>query len=529
MRKHVIMNIMDTVRAARSPAAQVGVLACLICLMLCACQNSPQQSADTLRIGLEGNPTNLDPRYATDAYSTRIIPLIYEGLFAPGLDGGVVPALAQSYQVLDETTYRFEIRRDARWHDSRAVTSADAAATFRYLADPANQCPSQDTFGRIARIETPDDYTLVLHLAEPFSPFLDKLTRPIVPAHRQDPDALSDRPLGSGPYRLASFDRGRRVLLEANGEYRHGPPPIKRLEFLVITNDTTRMLRLRKGDIDLVQNAVPPYAVKFFAEMENRRLIREIGVNYSYLGFNLNDPKAMVSDLRVRRAIAHAIDREQIIKTLLFGMARPATGLLAPANWAYQEQVTTYPYDPQRAKQLLDEAGWPDPDGEGPQPRMVLSYKTSTNKLRMRIAEVMAKQLEAVGIKLDRRSLEWGTFFQDIKSGNFQTYTLTWVGVTDPDHYFYVFHSSMQPPHGANRGRYVNPEVDRWLEASRLATDRAERRRLFSLVQKQLAEDCAYVSLWWADNVVVHTDRVSGFTIRPGGEYVSLAGARLKP
>jgi len=191
--------------------------------------------------------------------------------------------------------------------------------------------------------------------------------------------------------------------------------------------------------------------------------------------------------------------------------------------------VPTYAYDPARAKALLDEAGFPDPDGDGPLPRFTLSYKTSTNKLRMRIAEVMAEQLAQVGVALERRSLEWGTFFQDVKSGNFQTFTLTWVGVTDPDHYFYVFHSSMQPPHGANRGRYVNAQVDQWLEESRLALDPARRRELFVAVQRKLAEDCVYVSLWWADNVVVHTARLRGFEIMPGGDYSSLAKATLSP
>ena len=501
----------------------------IVAVLLAACGPPAPPPGDTARIGLEGNPTNLDPRYATDAYSVRILALVYEGLLAAAPDGSVQPALAQSYEVIDDHTYRFTLRPNLVWHDGSPITSDDVAANFRFLADPANKCPAQDTFKRITEIQTPDAHTIVLRLEETFAPFLDKMSRPLVPARLLDPDALAETPVGSGPYRLVEFRRGDRVILEASNNYRGDRPKIPRLEFKVIANDTARLLRIQKGDVDLVQNAVPHYAVKFVEQLPGRKVLRETGVNYSYLGFNLADKRGIVSQVKVRRALAHALDREQIIGALMFGMARPATGLLAPSNWAYEPDVTTYPYDPERAKRLLDEAGFPDPDGDGPAMRFTLSYKTSTNKLRLRIAEVMARQLREVGVGMDRRSLEWGTFFQDIKSGNFQIYTLTWVGITDPDILHYIFHSSMQPPHGANRGRYVNPEVDRLLEQTRLATDRAQRRRLFGLVQRQLAQDCVYVSLWWADNIAVHSDRLRGFFIRPGGDYRSLAGADLSP
>jgi peptide/nickel transport system substrate-binding protein len=505
----------------------LAVIALLLVGSLLACGSEPPP-ADTLRVALDGNPTDLDPRYATDANSTRIIPLVYEGLLTDLPSGELAPALAERFEVVDPLTYRFVLRAGLRWQDGRPLTSADVAATFRFLADPANKCPSQDDYARIAVIETPDERTVVVRLREPFSPFLMKMTRAIVPANLPDPHAFAAQPIGSGPYRLASFDRGRRVVLEAWPEYRGGPPPIRRVVFDVIANDTSRMLRLKKGEIDLVVNAVPPYAVRFFARLPGLRLLRQPGVNYSYLGFNFADPHGLVSDARVRRAIAHAIDRRQIIKAVLFDMAQPATGLLAPSNWAYDGAVRTYAYDPALAKRLLDEAGHPDSDGDGPLPRFTLSYKTSTNKLRMRIAEVMAEQLARVGIRLERRSLEWGAFFADIKSGNFQTYTLTWVGVTDPDQLYYVFHSSMRPPTGGNRGRYANAQVDRWLEDARRTFDRAERQRLYGLVQKQLAEDCAYVSLWWTDDVVALTDGLDGFVINPLGDFRSLAAARLR-
>ncbi len=513
----------------RRPAlrrAAGGAAAFLALASLLAACSGAAPPADALRIGLEGNPTSLDPRYATDAYSTRILGLVYEGLLTDPGDGGVAPALAESWEQPDDLTYRFTLRAGAVWQDGAPVTSADAAATFRFLADPRRACPTQDVFSRLDAIATPDERTVQLHLREPFASFLNKLTQPIVPARLQEPDLLAAEPVGSGPYRLAEWRRGEKVVLAANERWRDGPPAIKQLQFFVVANDTTRLLRLSKGELDVLQNCTPPYALKYAEELPGRQMLRAPGGNYSYLGFNLADPRGIVSNAKVRQAIAYALDRDQIIKTMLYGQARPATGLLAPGNWAYEADVRQYPYDPDRARRLLDEAGFPLPAG-GRGPRFTLSYKTSTDKLRLRIAEVMANQLAAVGISLERRSLEWGTFFEDVKRGNFETYTLVWVGVSDPDHLFYAFHSSMQPPRGANRGRYANADVDRWLEEARRTGDRIERRRLYGLVQKQLAEDCVYVSLWWADNIAVVPNRLHGFFLRPSGDFLSLAKARL--
>jgi len=314
------------------------------------------------------------------------------------------------------------------------------------------------------------------------------------------------------------------VVLKRNPNYFGTPPTLDEIVFEIITDDTTRLLALLKVKVDLVQNAVPPHAVKFLKRDERFKVVIEQGINYSYMGFNLEDP--ILKKLSVRRAIAHAIDRQRIIDYLLMGLARPATGLIAPKIWAYEPNVMRYEYDPKLSRALLDQAGFIDPDGDGPKPRFALSFKTSTNKLRVAIATAIADQLSDVGIKLEIRSLEWGTFFDDIKKGNFQTYTLTWVGITDPDIFYYIFHSDSIPPHGANRGRYVNPVVDELIERSRRTLNLEARRKLYSEIQRIIAHDCVYVSLWYNDNVVVMKRNLKGFVIYPGGEYTSLAWAR---
>jgi peptide/nickel transport system substrate-binding protein len=492
-------------------------------LLAPACGVSPPN--DALVVGLEGDPTNLDPRFSMDAYSSRIRPLLFDSLVEMGADGTLQPNLAESWSTEDGLTYTFRLKPGVKFHDGSALTSRDVKYTFDYLRDPKNGCPSASSLEQIASIETPDEQTVVFTLKEIFAPALLKLVKGIVPAHLGDDEDFGDKLIGSGPFALSNLRRGERIELVANKAYHGGTPSIGKLRFDVVRSDTTRMLRLEKGELHLVQNAVPPYATKFFERMDHLAVDRGLGVNYSYIGFNLKDPRQITSKLQVRRAIAHAVDRNRIIQALLKGQARPANGLLAPAIWAYEPNARTYEYDPDKARRLLDEAGFPDPDGDGPLPRFTLSYKTSTNKLRNRIADVLAAQLREVGIAVDKRSFEWGTFFDDIKKGNFQSFTLSWVGVTDPDIYHYIFHSENQPPKGANRGRYENPEVDALLDRTRTQTDEGERTGLFRQVQRILAEDCVYVSLWWADNVVVYDQRLKGFEVKLGGEYTSLATA----
>ena len=204
------------------------------------------------------------------------------------------------------------------------------------------------------------------------------------------------------------------------------------------------------------------------------------------------------------------------------GLAAPAKSLLAPGNWAYAPDLPDYTYNPAQAEKLLDEAGFPDPDGDGPQVRFNLTYKTSQNELSRRIAEVLQEELKKVGIGAEIKSYEWGSFFADISAGNFQLYSLKWVGVTDPDIYYYIFHSQNIPPQGANRNHYLNPRLDALLEEGRQTLDEAKRTRIYHRVQQIIAEELPYISLWHTMNVVVMRQRVQGFVLYPAGDFTSL-------
>ena len=498
-----------------------GLILSATFLLLAACGSAPlHKNRQALVVAIESSPTNLDPRLATDANSLRIIQLIFNGLMGYDADMRLKPELAEGYRIVNDTTYIFTIRRGVRFQHGRELTAHDVKYTVESILDPKLKSPNFSTFERVKEVKVLGRYEISFTLKEPFAPFLSALTIGIVPEELAEGPGFSRNPVGTGPFRLKGAPSPDKLILSANEDYFGGKPRLEEIIVKVVPDDTVRVMELMGGSVDLIINAIPPDMLPL---LKRRGLEVHLspGNSYSYLGFNLNDP--ILRDRRVRSAIAYAIDREVIIRHLLKGTAQPASGVLPPTSWAYEPDVPSYPYDPERARALLDEAGYPDPPG--PRPRFRLLYKTSQNELRRLIGEAMMAQLNEVGIDVEMRSYEWGTFFSDIKSGNFQIYTLTWVGIADPDVLYYIFHSENIPPRGANRGRYKNLEVDRLLTEARARLDIKERRERYSQVQKILAQDLPYVSLWYGINVAAATRRVKGFHLNAAGDFMPLKEA----
>jgi peptide/nickel transport system substrate-binding protein len=484
------------------------------------CSGSPHRH-EALVVGLEAMPTDLDPRFATDAGSSRIDDLVFRSLTRLDQRQEHVPDLAEEWHFDAPRSVRFRIRSDVTFSDGNPLTAADVRATYESILDPKTASPKREDLAFLESIEAPDDHTVVFRFNSPFAPFLEATTIGILPRSQL---ASGERvQIGSGAYRVVSVAGDREIELSRREE-RSG---IAAIRFRVVPDDTVRALELAKGTIDLVENAVEPDNVRWL-ERHSKACVRRIpGTTFQYIGVNFAEPH--LQDVRVRRAIAQAIDRRSLIEHLLGGAARLATGLLTPEHWAYDSHVERYPYDPVESRRLLDAAGYPDPDGDGPRVRFRLSYKTSTLDSRRRIGEALQAMLARVGIGLDVRSFEWGTFYDDIRRGNFQLYSLAWVGVSDPDFFFTMLHSTMKPPRGSNRGGYVNAEVDRLTGLGRRTFEREKRKAVYAAVQRLAAEDLPVIPLWWADNVVVQSGRLCGFTPYPDGSLVSLTSAWLLP
>ena len=497
----------------------------LLLAALSACGQKLPADEGTLVIALPGAPETIDPRLAADAYGTQLLQMTHASLIRMDAAGNPVPDLAGSWEEKSPTEFLFRLRKEVRFHDGRELSSADVRATFEWILDPANRSPHRHGYTSISRIETPDDRTVLFRLSAPFAPFLAGLVRGIVP--RGAPVSAYAPPVGAGPFRIDDFRRDEAVHLSRFDGYFGDPPAIGKVVVKFVPDTNVRFLELRKGSVNFVLNGVDPDLIPAALEQKNLAAEEAPGSNASYLGFNLRD--RILSDRRVRRAIALAIDREAIVRAIWGGHADVADSILANGFWAHADGIPPVRHDPEAARRLLDEAGYPDPDGAGPKPRFALTYKTSQNELRRRIAAVFQEQLRAVGIAVEIHSFEWGTFFSDIRKGNFQLYSLTWVGIQDPDIYHYAFHSGSVPPAGANRGGYRNPEVDRLVEAGRRESSREKRKEIYGKVQRILAKELPVFPLWIHRNILVRDRRFTGFVVTPDEDYGSVKQMRVEP
>lgn len=516
------------IRAKNRSPRKILILLGMLFFVLPSCKGETPlyPNADRLVVGTEREPKTLNPLFATDAYSTRLVEIIYSSLVKQDESGLFHGDLALSWEQPDDKKYIFHLRDNVFFHDGVPLDCEDVRNTFAAIMAPQSKSPYHADFDLVESAVCSGEKTLVVTLKEPFAPFLTSMTVGIIPKHIKNTEELNHHPIGSGPFKFVAQRAGDFVLLERFEKYYGEVPKVKEVLFRAIPNGITRVLELEKGSVDLLVNSVPPEALDRIAENEELKILRMRGINYNYIGFNLKDP--VLSNREVRRAIAHAVDREALIKYLWRGTAEPATGLLSPRNWAYNPQVETYDYNPALAKKILDDAGYPDPDGNGPLKRFHLSFKTTTDRLRRRIAEVIRTQLESVGIGVEVRSYEFGTFYNDIKNGNFQLYTLAWVGVTEPDIYRFIFHSSNIPPRGANRNSYFNSEVDKLTDEGRREINPLKRKMIYARVQQIIAHDLPYVSLYYTDDIAVMRKRVEGFKLTAGGGFLSLPAVSLR-
>jgi peptide/nickel transport system substrate-binding protein len=503
-----------------APAWFVLILAACSALTSCSAKHDP----NTLVMIIESSPTNLDPRVGLDAYSERIDTLIFDDLLTRDEHLNVQPQLAERWDIPDPKTYIFHLRRGVKFHDGRGLTSRDVKWTFDSLLDGKIHSTKAAAYRLVDRVEAPDDFTVVFHLKEPFATLLWNLSDGAIGIVPFGTGAeISANPIGSGPFRFVSAEQDKEVVIKRNDDYWGQKPKLQQVRFTVVPDTTTRALELRKGSADIAINALTGDLVLALEKEPTLQVLHAPGTVLSYLAFNTRDP--ILKDARVRQALAHAIDRRPIIHYLLRDFARPADSLLPPESWAYNSNVARYGYSPERARELLEQAGHPVVNGV----RFHLTMKTGTEESTRLLAAVLQQQLRDVGIVLDIRTFEFATFFADVTRGAYQMHSLRWVGGNeDPDMFEYVFHSSKFTPRGANRTFYSNPRVDELIDQARSVLDQETRKRLYGEVQEILAEDLPYVELWYQDNVMVHSRRVRNLTLNPPGNYDFLKTAELE-
>lgn len=515
----------ETVEGER-PAFQLRILSLLILICVCmlpllSCSQPPDPN--TLVMIIESSPTNLDPRVGIDAQSERIDELLFEALLTRDEHLNVQPSLAERWEIPDSLTYIFHLHRGVTFHDGRPLTSRDVKWTFDSLLLGKIRSTKSAAYRLVDHIDAPDDGTVIFHMKEPNASLLWNLSEGaigIVP--HGSLDEMTRTPIGSGPFKFVSAEQDKEVILERNDSYWGAKARLARVRFTVVPDTTTRALELRKASADVAINALTSDSVIALEREPNLQVERAPGTVLSYLAFNLRDPT--LRDVRVRQAIAYAIDRGPLLQYIWRGFAQPALSVLPPQSWAYDPNVAAYPHDPEKARQMLDAAGYRPRDGI----RFHLTMKTSTEESTRLLAAVLQQQLRDVGIALDIRTFEFATFFADVTSGAFQIYSLRWIGGNeDPDIFELCFHSNRFPPKGANRGFYSNPRLDGLIDQARRETDPDVRKRLYFEVQEILANDVPSINLWYFDNILVHTRRVRGLTLNPSGNYDFLKTAEI--
>ncbi|MBI3072113.1 MAG: ABC transporter substrate-binding protein [Deltaproteobacteria bacterium] len=562
-------------KRSRAFRSHVLLPAASILFSTCASSDGRAPTARAFTILLESAPYEIDPRVAITSHGLKISQLIFCGLTRIDEKLNVIPDLAERWEIADDgRTVTFFLRSGIKFHDGQPVTARDVKFTYDTLLDERFGSRYHGVYrDKIRSVDALDDHTVRFRLHHAQAPFLADVTTGIVPAHlggatRDARVKFESILIGSGPFKFVSRAGDDLVTLAANPHHHTGPPNLSHLSFRVVRNEVTRYLELVKGDADLVQNALSPLYLPLITSNPALHVESAPSIILTYMVFNTRS--GPLADVRVRRAIAHAIDRRAIIAAKMRGNATVARAFLSDAHPFTSPDITEIPFDRDRARTLLDEAGYTLRGAT----RFRLTYKTSTDRFRLSIARVIAMQLREVGVEIDVRPYEFGTFFADIRKGAFEIASMQWPEFDEPDALHMLFHSSRIPtpdnPHvarfaaawtvahalpivanahgspaapialplalgvpppadGSNRAGYLSAEVDALLATAQRTFDSATRRALYTAAERALMRDLPMLPLWHEHNIAITRRKVVGLKPQPNGKLYMLRNVALAP
>ncbi len=471
------------------------------------------EAKDTLTVVMASDAASMDSADTIDVYSQMVYGNILETLVVLDENGEVAPGLAE-YEMLDDVTYQFKLQEGVKFHNGEEMKASDVAFTIRrgcespvlnYLFSEVDP----DT------IEVVDDYTVKFSLRNPSAPFLVNLT--CSPAGIVSEKAVTEagdnygmNPVGTGPYKFVSWQQGTEIRLEAFEDYHGEKAKIKNLVIRLIPEGTNRTIELESGGADIACD-IPTTDISRVEADENLQLESIVSYATTFLGFNCEAEP--FDDVRVRQAVCYALDYEGITQSIMQGYAEPATTPVSSELLFNDETVEHIPYDPEKAKELLAEAGYPDGFD------MVIT--TDERKERNDIATIAQSQLAEVGINVTIDSMEWAAFLDKVYAGEAQSYVLGWSSaVPDPDMVCYsCFHSSMIGNGNNNVARINDPQIDEYLDLGRTSFDTETRAQAYSDLYHYLAEAVPWDMMWVDSKYVGLASDVQGFEMDPMGAY----------
>lgn len=456
-----------------------------------------------INIAVGRGPVTLNPLNATDAASVRMLKLVAPGIIE--LDSNFNPT-SKYLSVFGHKHYKnfyMELKPNVTFSDNSLLTLEFLKKYYESILVDENASPLRGAFKDVESIDI-NGNRLTIKLTKPNPFFWGALEVSVAKFDQKN----SNIPVGLGIYKVDVYDDyGNVTLRRLDGN--------QRLIFNVIKDPVVRYLKLDRGEIDIIHNDVSEEILNYGFE-NGYKVVESPANSYTYMGFLMEDGKT--ANFKVRTAISYAINRGEIVKHLLGGRAMPAYSLLSQDHPAhYKADIHTF--DPIKAEEILDQAGY-EKGGDGI--RFKLRLAITSNPFIQRLAQVIQQDLKAVGIDVEISSSEWGTFYGNIKKGNFESYILTWVGRFQSNIYYNLFHSSMMPPNGANRGRYKSETMDKLLEEMMRETDDDKRQEVLKLVQKWQEKDMVYVPLWKRSHVALVRPEVQDYFMLPDGGYEGL-------
>ncbi len=483
----------------------IGVVVFIFLLIL----NVPANAVD-INVAVGRAPVTLDPRFATDAASVRVLKLIAPGIISLNQNFEPTSLYLSYFGHKKYQSFFMELKDNVTYSDGSPVTIEALQAYYSSILNPELKSPLKGAFEGVESINIENGKRLVIHLKEPNPFFWGVLETSVVKLTGHE----ATQPIGMGLYQLDSIDSFGNVTVSRLDGFQS-------IHFNVIKDPVVRYLKLAKGGIDIIHNDVSEEILRY-AKNEGFLVHEAPSTSYTYMGFLLENGKT--ADVKVRQALSYAINRGRIVQDLLGSRAKPALSLLSTDNPAYYA-AEFEAFNPQKAGELLDDAGYTlNEQGE----RFELRLAITSNPFIQRLAQVIQQDLANIGVKVVISSSEWGTFYGNIKKGNFESYILTWVGRFQSDIYRSLFHSDMMPPNGANRGRYNNPLMDKLLEDLMREIDDKKRYALSKEVQKLQEQDMIYLPLWKRSHVAITSPNVTGYELLPDGGYEGLLNVHVK-
>ena len=462
---------------------------------------------DTLIIAQSAESTTMDPHEGKDAASVCVHRHIFDTLVSFDADMNIVPAAAESWEILSNTSTQFNLRTDMKFHNGDPMTAEDV----KFSLERAMNTPAISALvGFIDNVEIVDDHTIIVNSAEPFAPVLSNLAYPAVAivdkavVEELGDDAFTN-PIGTGPYKFVEWNHGENIKLTANPDYYKGEPATKNLLFRVIPEGAQRTIGLETGELDLSYGILPNDMEKITSNSD-LALYETSGMSVTYL--MLNNQKDILKDVRVRQALRYAINIDEIVDVIVSGAGTPAPNMIAPGVFGYDDELSVYEYNPEKAKELLAEANFPTDT--------VLTVMTAENQTRSEILQVIQSQLEEVGVKIEIQSMEYGVFYDAIANGEHDIAIFGFVTSTgDADYAFSsLYHSDSHGING-NRAFYTNTHVDELIDSARATVDSDERLALYKEVQEIVYDECPYIPLFIQNVVVGANKNVEGFKPYP--------------